>query len=254
MEKSIKLTLFKPLILESVKNETFIKGNFDKAVEPKALTAAYVEQAGNEAYHDRILLRTLETSLGELKTQLSDYLVTMNGTTSGDNISSSEDGDKIYIILVVGDRFNFSYTDTLAKLCAKYVEETMLMDWWRPINEKQSALYATFIERDLVAIKKCFNKTAPKTPTIPYTQTIELTGSAVDIGIGEEQTISYTLSAGAIDDIEIRVADEHICKVGRTEEGFTVEGVIYGHTSAEIYSRHNPEARATVEIYVSIQD
>lgn len=254
MEKTITITLFKPLILESVKNETFIKGNFDKAIDQKAITAAYVEQAGNEAYHDRILLRTLETSLGELKTQLSDYLVTCNGTTSGDNISSTEDGDTIVLSLVVGDRFNKGYTDTLAKLCAKYVEEAMLMDWWRPINEKQSSLYANFIERDLIAIKKCFNKTAPQTPTVPYTNTIDVTGSSVDIGIGEEVTISYTLSENAIDDIEVRSTDNDICDIGRSREGFTIRGKNYGHAALTLYSRHRTSVSVDVDVYIVDQD
>ena len=253
MEKTITLTLVKPLILEAVKNETLLKGNFDKAVDPKAVTAAYIEQAGDESYHERLLLRALSTNLEELKTHFSDYL-SASGAYTGDNISSEEDGDLITINLVVGDRFNPGLTGSLAKLSSKYIEESMLMDWWKPINEKQSALYANFVERDLKAIKKCFNKTAPKKPVVPYTNTIDITGSAVEIDTGEEYTISYTLSEGAIDDIEIRVEDRSICEVGRTDDGFTVKGLRYGHTSAELYSRHNPEVVTPIDIYVCSQE
>lgn len=253
MNETIKLTLIKPLIIESVKNETFQKGKFDKSVDQKAVTAAYVEQAGNEAYHERILQRSLYTSLEELKTHLSDYLSSNGGSTGTNDISTTESGDNIILSLVVSDRFNKGYTDSLARLSSKYIEESMLMDWWRPVNEKQSAIYANFVERDLAAIKRCFNKTAPTAPTVPYTTVLNTTGSSVCIGIGEESTITYSISAGAIDDIEVRIADKVLIDAGRTDEGFTIIGKQYGHTFIELYSRHNPEITRAVHVYVTDQ-
>ena len=252
MDNTITLTLLKPLIIESVKNETFQKGKFDKAVDQKAISMAYVEQAGNESYHERILERTLYTSLEELKTHLSDYLSTDGGTTA-DNITSSEEGEQIIITLVVGDRFNHGYTDSLAKLSSKYVEECMLMDWWRPINEKQSLLYANFVERDLAAIKRCFNKTAPVAPTYQYTTSLEVEASSIDIGVGEEATVTYIISGGAIDDIEIRIEDRQICGAGRSREGFTIVGRQLGHTYVQLYSRHDESITETIHVYVTDQ-
>ena len=252
MDNTITLTLLKPLIIESVKNETFQKGKFDKAVDQKAISMAYVEQAGNESYHERILERTLYTSLEELKTHLSDYLSTDGGTTA-DNITSSEEGDQIIITLVVGDRFNHGYTDSLAKLSSKYVEECMLMDWWRPINEKQSLLYANFVERDLAAIKRCFNKTAPVAPTYQYPTSLEVEASSIDIGVGEEATVTYIISGGAIDDIEIRIEDRQICDAGRSREGFTIVGRQLGHTYVQLYSRHDESITETIHVYVTDQ-
>lgn len=252
MDNTITLTLLKPLIIESVKNETFQKGKFDKAVDQKAISMAYVEQAGNESYHERILERTLYTSLEELKTHLSDYLSSDGGTTA-DNITSSEEGDQIIITLVVGDRFNHGYTDSLAKLSSKYVEECMLMDWWRPINEKQSLLYANFVERDLAAIKRCFNKTAPVAPTYQYPTSLEVEASSIDIGVGEEATVTYIISGGAIDDIEIRIEDRQICDAGRSREGFTIVGRQLGHTYVQLYSRHDESITETIHVYVTDQ-
>jgi hypothetical protein len=252
MDNTITLTLLKPLIIESVKNETFQKGKFDKAVDQKAISMAYVEQAGNESYHERILERTLYTSLEELKTHLSDYLSSDGGTTA-DNITSSEEGDQIIITLVVGDRFNHGYTDSLAKLSSKYVEECMLMDWWRPINEKQSLLYANFVERDLAAIKRCFNKTAPVAPTYQYPTSLEVEASSIDIGVGEEATVTYIISGGAIDDIEIRIEDRQICGAGRSREGFTIVGRQLGHTYVQLYSRHDESITETIHVYVTDQ-
>lgn len=252
MNKTITLTLVKSVILANVKNETFFRGQVVKAADQKLITEAYHEQAGDEAYQEAILNRGLYTNLEELKTHFSDYL-TSTGQSSGDNINSEESDGNIVLQLKVSDRFNGGYVDSLAKLSAKYIEESMLMDWWKPINEKQSALYAQFVERDLAAIKRCFNKTAPVAPTYRYTTSLNVVGSAIDIGIGEEHTVTYSISDGAIDDIEVRIEDTHICQAGRTQEGFTVIGKQLGHTYIQLYSRHDEQLTKTIHVYVTDQ-
>ena len=252
MDKTIKLTLSKSLILNSVKNETFLRGQVIKAADQKLITEAYHEQAGDEAYQEAILNRGFYTNLEELKTHFSDYL-TSSGQSSADNIYSDEEDGNIIIHLLVSDRFNEGYTTSLARLSSKYIEEAMLMDWWKPINEKQSALYLQFVERDLQAIRRCFNKTAPVAPTYQYPTTLEVNGSAIDIGIGEEHTVTYAISDGAIDDIECRVEDRRLIDVGRSEEGFTIIGRQLGHTYIQLYSRHNEELTATIHVYVTDQ-
>lgn len=252
MDKTISLQFVVSAILDNVKSETFLRGQVEKAANEKAITEAYHEQAGDETYQNRLLNRGLYTNLGELKTHLSDYL-TSSGQSSADNITQSENNGIITVTLLVSDRFNTGYTDTLAKLCSKYIEESMLMDWWKPINEKQSALYAQFVERDLSAIKRCFNKTAPVAPSYKYPTSLNVIGSAIDIGVGEEHTVTYTISDGAIDDIEIRIEDTNICQAGRTSEGFTVIGKQLGHTYIQLYSRHNEELTDTVHVYVTDQ-
>lgn len=250
---TIKLTLIKSLIINSVKNETFLRGQVVKASNDKLITEAYHEQAGDEQYQEALLARGLATNMADLLTHFSDYL-TSSGQSSGDNIIDyDEEGDTIVISLEVSDRFNTGYTDPLAKLSSKYIEEAMLMDWWKPINEKQSQLYAQFVERDLAAIKRCFNKTAPAAPSYKYPTSLNINGSAIDIGVGEEHTVTYSISDGAIDDIEVRIEDTVICEAGRTAEGFTVIGKQLGHTYATIYSRHNEELNRTLHIYVTDQ-
>lgn len=253
MNQTITLTLVKSLIMNSVKNETFFRGQVEKAADEKTIVQAYHEQAGDETYQERLLERALQTNAADLLTHLSDYLST-SGQSSGDNIIDMDDvNDNLIIQLTVSDRFNKGYTNPLAKLCSKYVEEAMLMDWWKPVNEKQSAVYAQFVEKDLQAIKRCFNKTAPSAPSVPYTTEIRTTGSAVCIGVGEEATVTYELSDGAVDDIEIRIEDSTLIGAGRSEQGFTIVGKLRGHTYIEMYSRHNPDLARTVHVYVTNQ-
>ena len=250
---TITLTLVKPLIIESVKNETFFRGQIDKADNDKAITTAYHEQAGDDTYQERMLERGLYTALEDLKTHLSDYISTRGFSVADNSIESSMNGDNIIVNLNVSDRFNQAYTQSLARLASKYIEESMLVDWWKPVNEKQSALYLTFVERDLAAIKRCFNKTAPVAPTATYTTFLNVTGSAIDIGVGEEHTVTYAISDGAIDDIEAMAADTLVCTIGRSEQGFTVIGRQLGHTYIRLYSRHSPLLASTLHVYVTDQ-
>ena len=250
MDKTITLTLVKALIIEAVKNETFLTGQVEKAAEEKLIAHAYHEQAGDETYQERLLERALYTNLGDLLSHLSDY-ISPDSSATGDNNYYAESGGSIVLYIVVSQRFNNAYTDSLAKLCSKYIEESMLMDWWKPVNEKQSALYAQFVERDLQAIKRCFNKTAPTAPTVPYTQSLSVTGSTVELEVGELHNITYTLSDNAIDDIEIRIEDSHIVNAGRDEHGFLLVGKAIGHTYVELYSKHNESVSQVIQVYVT---
>ena len=253
MSQTITLTIVKAVVFDSVKSETYIRGQVEKAADPKALIAAYHEQAGDEAYQERLLSRGLYTAIEDLKTQIADYLST-DGETAGDNFfNSNASGENIVISLVVSDRFNKAFTQSLARLTSKYIEESMLMDWWKPINEKQSMLYAQFVERDLIAIRRCFNKTAPSAPKNPYTTKIETTGTAIEVGIGQAETITYILSDGAVDDVECRTEDTSVVSVRRCKKGFLVEGVSYGHTYINMYSRHNTDIKKVIHVFVTDQ-
>lgn len=249
MTQTIKLTLSKSLIMETVKNDTFRRGRFDNAADPKATAAAYEEQAGDDEYHERTLARALYTSLEELKSYLSDY-ITPSGGTTGDNISSYDQSDNIIIQLVVGARFNTGYTQSLARLSSRFIENSMLALWWTPINEKQATFYTALAEKDLAAIKRCFNKTAPVAPTNPYTEYITTTGTTVELEVGDSDTITYTISDNAIDDIEASVSDGRVVSIGRSSEGFLVNALRTGHSVLTMYSRHDTDITASIDIYV----
>jgi hypothetical protein len=253
MDQTIQLTIIKSLVIESVKNGTYKRGQFDKALDQKAMAAAYHEQAGDDEVDERLIQRALYSSVEEFKSHLYDYIVA-DGFSSADNsITSSDDGTNIIISLNVSTRFNKAYTQTLARIGAEYITNDMLFLWWAPLNEKLASFYSQLVERNLSAIKRCFNKTAPVAPTYRYTTSLNVVGSAIDIGIGEEHTVTYSISDGAIDDIEVRIEDTHICQAGRTQEGFTVIGKQLGHTYIQLYSRHDEQLTKTIHVYVTDQ-
>ena len=92
-------------MLTHVKSETYQAGRIDKSVDQKAIELAYNEQAGNDAFHELLLNRGIQTNLADLLTYFSDYL-TSSGQSSGDNIIDlNEEDDIISISLTVSDRF-----------------------------------------------------------------------------------------------------------------------------------------------------
>lgn len=250
----IKLNLVKSLIIESVKAETYIKGEIDKSSAQGINKLAYNEQAGDDEHHERKLVRTMYTALGELKGMLSNYLDN-SGTSSGDNIVSEveDDTDSIVLTINVSSRFNKAYSDSLAKLCSKYIEDKMLVLWWGTINQNQAAFYSNLVTSDIDSIERCFNKTAPSAPKIGYTTKINLMPSdysTLDMNIGDEEQISYSIDAGALDDIEILIADENIAKAYRTSNGFSVFAANAGVTTAKLFSLHNDTVSKIITIQV----
>lgn len=251
MNKTLKITLVKPLIIESVKNETFQRGQFDKT-DLRLTTAAYHEQAGDEPYHERMLQRSLYWSVASLQSYLAQYLADAFAVDGQDNVSKEEVEDTIIISVTVSERFNPANADPLAKLASEYVENAMLMNWWQPINEKLAASYAVSVERSLAGLKRCFNKLPPAPPQDPYPVYISLHNNFFRIKPGESCTITYATSQCKMDDIDIRIADHRVVKYEmHTAGGFIITGLREGYTEASLVSLHNPTVSAQIYIIVA---
>lgn len=250
MSKTIKLSLNKALILESVKNDTFRKGEHDKTSNPALATASYHEQAGDETYHERSLERALYSSLEELKTLFSDYVIEDGGTTGTNAVSSSVSGDIITIELSVHDRFNSGFLSSLARMAATYIENSILFIWWTPINREQASFYSQLIERNIASIRRCFNKKAPAVPEVPFPTEIELEGSLIRMVVGEEATVTYTIPEGTIDDVEAVPIDKAIISASRSTEGFVVKAKRVGVATLKILSKHDENVCSEITVTV----
>ena len=282
MSKTIKIQIIHSLAINSAKNETYQKGVVDKAVDPKLITAAYHSQAGNEAYHEAMLMRSMLTQIEVLKTKFVDYLSGDGNIAEDATIDSSEENGVSEIILQVSDRFNNGYTKTLARLSQKFVEDRMIHLWWLPVSKDFASIYATAAEEDLIGIKDCFHKTAPgkpvyhfpvridiKYPIIPERDNIPgyITPDNVDliepemlfanpwiISKGQKSEISYTLSGednvNPIDDILVR-ADNSCCKpIINYAGGWLIEGMELGYSVITLFSRHNDKVFAKFAVRV----
>lgn len=281
MSKSIKIQIIHSLAVNSAKNETYQKGVVDKAVKPELITAAFHSQAGNEAYHEAMLQRSMLTQIEKLKTYFSDYLTGDGNLAEDATISSTEEGGVSEIVLNVSDRFNNGYVKTLARLAQKYVEDRMIHLWWLPVSKEFAAIYATAAEDDLEGIKGCFNKTAPAKPVYQFPTAIVVRYPIIPecynipgyilpdspamppetlfqnpwiISRGSQCDISYVLTGEdgnkPIDDIVVR-ADNPCCNPYILPNGgWAVEGVSTGFSIITLFSRHNDQVFAKFAIRV----
>jgi hypothetical protein len=289
MSKIIKIQIIHALAMQSAKNETYQKGVVDKAVDQKLITAAYHEQAGNEAYHEAMLGRYLFSQIEKLKTYFADYLTGEGALANDATIDSTESDGITEILLEVSDRFNSGYTKTLARLSQKYVEDRMIHLWWAPVSKDFAALYAGLAEDDLEGIRHCFHKTEPAAPHYNFPTAINLrypviperngvpgfiatvpaaspAGSVIPVetlfsnpyllGRGETSEISYTLTGEddkkPFDDIIIRCDNPACCCAAIGPNGrWNIRGVNTGVTIVTLFSRHNDQVYAKFAVRVT---
>ena len=288
MSKTIKIQIIHSLAIKSAKDETYQKGVVEKAVDQKFITAAFHEQAGNEAYHEAMLKRSMLTQIEQLKVQFHDYLTGDGNIAEDATIDSTEANGITEILLKVSDRFNNGYTKSLARLSQKFVEDRMIHLWWLPVSKDFAAIYAGAADDDLAGIMKCFQKTAPSAPSYIFPTAIVLRYPVIParngvpgvltpvpagspaaspiqpemlyanpwvIGVGSETEISYTLTGEdekmPIDDIVVR-CDNPCCSVSLNDNGsWCIKGNSEGHTIVTLFSRHNDQVRAQFAIRIT---
>ena len=247
----IKLTLYKSVILEAVKAETQIKSVIDRSSDNNAVQLAYHEAAGDEEMHERKLLRCIETSLATFKVELASFLDSIH-LSQGHNVYSTTAEDAIYIHISVSKRFNTSMIDPLAKLCSKFIEDNTLVLWWGAIgDQKQSQFYQAQLLADMAEIKVAFSKLSPVSVDIPYTSSLSVSpGSTITIAVGQEETLTYTIDEGAIDDIEI-MPDNGSVKTRRGKDCFLVKGMRPGLAHCMVYSVHDENVYEEIDVIVA---
>lgn len=257
----IKFQIIKSLVREAFQSATFLKGQMDKitAGANNALVAS--ETAGDEALHERVFTSDFHAALETLKTIFVDYLVP-TAQTVGDNaiFYNEETDDIVEFTLSVSHRFNGTLTDTLARLCAKYAEDYVTMQWWiKTTNAKQAEPYQAALVKDESDIRKCFILSAPRVPTVKFPTSITAkvdgsdNGGEVTLPIGEDATVSYSLNGGAVDDIEARSEDVGIVHIVRSArpKAFVLRPVNTGVSRVRLFSRHSDNVYAEFTVIVS---
>ena len=282
MSKTIKIQIIHELAMKSAKDETYQKAVVDKAVDPKLVAAAFHEMAGNEAYHEAMLKRSMLTQIEMLKTSFSNYL-TGDGLLATDaTIDSTESNGITEILLSVSDRFNNGYTKTLARLSQKFVEDRMIQMWWMPVSKEFTAIYAQAAAEDMEGIQTCFHKTAPAAPHYKWPTGIEmkypiipernqtpgyitpdnqdniqpeiLFGNPWIVNRGADTELSYTLTGEndekPVDDIVVRVDNGCCMPALNTRGGWYLKAVTTGYSIVTLFSRHNDQVFAKFAIRV----
>ena len=258
----IKFQIIKSVVIEAVKSTTYLKAKVDSAADENAVKVGFNEAAGDDEVHENLLTHDFQTALEMMKTLLAEYLVP-TAQSVGDNIIyyNDKDDDIVEFVLNASRRCNGTLTDTLARLVAKYVEDYMIFQWWtKTTNLKQAEIYQASLAVDEKSIRRCFVLSGPALPTIPYTKhlTAKVDGSeedgAVTIALeNKEETLSYSIDNGAIDDIEARSDDPSVLEIHRSPEPYTfsLNPVNTGVAIVTLFSRHSDDLKVEVEVTVA---
>lgn len=258
----IKFQIIKSVVIEAVKSTTYLKAKVDSAADENAVKVGFNEAAGDDEVHENLLTHDFQTALEMVKTLLAEYLVP-TAQSVGDNIIyyNDKDDDIVEFVLNASRRCNGTLTDTLARLVAKYVEDYMIFQWWtKTTNLKQAEIYQASLAVDEKSIRRCFVLSGPTLPTIPYTQhlTAKVDGSEADGAVtialeNKEETLSYSIDNGAIDDIEARSDDPSVLEIHRSPEPYTfsLDPVNTGVAIVTLFSRHSDDLKVEVEVTVA---
>lgn len=167
MSKTITLSLKKSLILEAVKADTYQSGLVDKAADPvKNASLAYNEQAGDEKYQERKLVRFLRSGLARFAAAMNEFVDSESGSIS---YTLSDSSDAITINVVVSDRYNDGLAQPLSSFAEEYVSYTMDYMWWQSIKPALAKDYFGYAQDTLTQIRLCLAKTAPASSSSSYT-------------------------------------------------------------------------------------
>lgn len=255
----IQLTLSKPLISEAVKAETYLRGKYVRAsaTDGSTTNAAYTTQAGDDEVDERKVDRDIRYATERLKTIFVDY-ITPSSTVKGDDmIGSSDKDDSIIYNLTVSSRWNGTLTDACARLSSRYIQDCATMLWYQAIGDKQQTeYYALLLKQDETEVRKCFIKSPPEAPSLSYPSKIQfqqplMTDGSLHLMEGDDETITYSLDADAIDDIETRSEEPSIVRTHLNREGkWCLKALRPGVSEITFFSRHNDTVRASCDCIV----
>lgn len=249
--KKIQLKIQRSTVIDAVRTETLIRGNIDRATDEKASRVAYHEHIGDEATHMRKLERSLVVATEELKTFLTDYALA-NGLFFDDETAAVDfTPDAIYLYLILSDRFNEAYTNTLARLSSQYIQTRMLALWWETINVNQAKQYIDETAILLTSIERCFNRIPPKPAMYMFTKKIILASTSYTIKEGYEVSLGYTIDKGKKDDIEVSVFPHEFAHAFKAKNGeFRIYTPHMGRGYVALFSSHDHSVQSVVNIIV----
>lgn len=162
MSKILTLNLDRSLLIESVKADTYITGEVEKASNNNSHARAYAEQAGDDTYHERKLIRTLRGAVGLLEANLMEFVDSSNSSGITDTLSETTTEKPAFTITIsVSDRFADGQATPLASLAQEFITNQMLMLWWQAINPNLAKDYGAFVQNSLAGIRLCLSKVAP---------------------------------------------------------------------------------------------
>ena len=177
--QKITLSLDRALIIEAVKDDTFITGQIDKSNDAvKNASLAFNEQAGDEEHHERKMLRTLRTAVSKFEANLMEFVDSSSGGIADTLKDTTKTSTQFTVTIDVSDRYNEGQAMPLSSLAYEYIINQMLYQWWQSVKPALAKDYLAFSQESLQHIRLCLAKKAPAASEGDYT---DITGSVAPV-------------------------------------------------------------------------
>lgn len=190
-----------------------------------------------------ILTQYITTSAQNVEAMLKQFVTASNYT----NPAKIE-------MTIANTRGDDDFQTRVADLIDSYVRLNTTSEYLSMVHPDLAKKYQDdALQRMEALVEYVIYKTPPAKPTYQYPSELTVSEDAVDIGVEEEYDIKYSISNGAIDDVEMVVGDALLVDCKRCGPWFTITGKQLGHTTVQLYSRHNKELAKTIDVYVTDQ-
>lgn len=158
------ITLSIPEIVYDVQNKTYLTGRSRDDGSNGRQTAAI--QAGNDDPDLNQILRSLQTGIGCLLTELADWLPLGDKEFSNTTLPSLE--KPIEIDLRLPTFFNPSLLRGVADAAHAYLTAVAVADWFAITNKADAPQYATAASEALATLRRAITRrTSPVRRTLP---------------------------------------------------------------------------------------
>jgi hypothetical protein len=189
-----------------------------------------------------ILTQYINASVQNVEAMLKQFITASSYSASAINVT------------ITNTRGDSDFQNRVADLIDSYVRLNSIGEYLSMVHPDLAKKYQDdALQRMEALVEYVVYKKPPTAPTYQYPSELTVSENAVDIGVGEEYDVKYSISEGAIDDIEIAVEDATLIDAMRTVAGFVIKGKLLGHTPVKLFSRHNKEVSATIQVYVTDQ-
>ena len=204
MSKLLTLNFNTATCYEAVKADTYITGEIDKAENAvQNAKRAYSEQAGDDAYHERKLKRTLAGAIGRLEANLAEFADSAEGSISDTLQQVLEAGGAFVVTINVSTRFNSGLSFPIGQLAFQFVCNTMIYLWWQAINPNLAKDYLAYANASLDDIRLCLAKTAPTPSSASYA---DITGTVTN-DTSEQNTLVSEIAPTTVGNDKVYIID-----------------------------------------------
>lgn len=209
MERSnVLFTLYMSEIIFEVQNKTYLTGRSRDNHQNHEEVANM--QANDDDENLSQIMRSIQNAFSTLKTKLSEYIVSNQGT--GDNEQLPDTEEELYIALSMPTNYNRATVDTITAAMHQYIVNTAIADWFTITNKADAADYVNMSAANIEQIRESVNKRVrpvrqaagsgasryPSREGVGQVATPTFSPSGGTITVSEDVTISCTTPGAAI--------------------------------------------------------